>query len=138
LRAIVPAASRNRQAERHDDAQQQPTNPNILTNHDCHPISPPGIRGAEFLHFCAEIKGVSLKSAFNKLADRTYSDARKICANNRFIRVLFASCAGIMSQSFARVPAMQAQYQLSAFISRGSRERSHRRSRCVSYTSAQR
>jgi hypothetical protein len=95
LRSVI-AASRNGKAERHDRAQQKPTNPNILTSHDCHPISPPGIRGAEFLHFSAEIKGLSLKNAFNNSAALALSNARKICAVKRIVRLVFASSAEIM------------------------------------------
>jgi hypothetical protein len=57
-----------------------------------------------------------LKSTFNKPAGCALPSACKICANKRFIRIVFASCAGIMSQSFARVPSLQVQYQLGAYL----------------------
>jgi len=44
----------------------------------------------------AEIKGLSLKNAFNNTAAFTLLDARKICAVKRIIRLIFASSAEIM------------------------------------------
>jgi hypothetical protein len=60
----------------------------------------------------AEIKGLSLKNAFNNTAAFTLLDARKICAVKRIIRLIFASSAEIMRKPLIAGPAMQLQYQI--------------------------